>query len=565
MNTNIAELFVLTFINTFGIFLIIVILANSYKDRLYQWFVIMTVFLLGWVNFAYLGYVEENLAVAGIAYRLNMSFVFIFLFTAYVFLIENFLKINHSKLKWGLFSATIIFVFLSLFTNTLDREVVAKEWGNDTVPGILYPLLSLYILIVICIITYYLISNYFKQSIEGKRKILYFLIGTFMLIVFNVIFNILSPLLLQTARYQHFGDYSAIIFLAFTAFAMLRHKFLDIKVALAAFLISALGMLLIIDILLLSDTLSEQGLKIILFMFFIVISVILMRSVLNEIKQREELAEVNKALEKSKQRYIDLAQEQKDIIDVMGHEIRTPLTAIIQELNLSKKVIFPDQEKWKEGKLPPEKQKEYIGLMLEGYDTIDKASVQAASIVKNMLETARLDKKRFELSYEKFDLIEAVDSSIEVMERTSDQNIDIKFQKPASLKLEVEADKTRIKEAVEGLLRNSIKYRDPQKSLINISVNIVLEGEDVVVSIKDNGIGMDPGDIPKLGKKFVRLNSQMNGGIKRPGGTGLGLFVVKGVMEYHKGKLIIESEGLGKGSTFSLKFPRYREPEPSAS
>ncbi len=69
-------------------------------------------------------------------------------------------------------------------------------------------------------------------------------------------------------------------------------------------------------------------------------------------------------------------------------------------------------------------------------------------------------------------------------------------------------------------------------------------------------MGIDPNDMEKLGKKFSRLDPHTNGSkLPRPGGSGLGLYTYKGIIEHHQGQLVIESEGLGKGSTFTLKFP----------
>jgi signal transduction histidine kinase len=539
---SLTEIIIITFINAFTVFLIIVVLANSSKEKLYRWFAIMTICLTGWVDFAYLGFLEQDSLRAVIFYRLNWAFVAGFFSAAYIFYIECFLKIKKRSIKWTLLIASTVFIYISVFTNLIIHSVITRAWGNEIVFGTLDPLFSMFAVLTTCIFIYYLISRYFTLPLKEKIKVLYFLVGTFSLIIFNLIFNIFLPLFLDTARYQHFGDYSAIVFLAFTAFAVLRHKFLDVKVALAAFLISVIGMLLIVDILLLSDSLPEQGFKVIVFIFFVVISIILVRSVLTEIKQKELLAE--------------LSRQQKDIIDVFGHELKTPFTAIKQEATYLLEIFI---DSVKNNLLKGKINKQDAEDLLEGLETINIASDQGIQETSTMLETARLDKAHFSLDYSKFDLIEAVKNTYRVIEKQLDSSIfTVNFDFQVT-KLEVEADIIRIKEAITALLTNAMKYGiNPKTTKSEIESGIRKRDNFAFVSIKDNGVGIKENEIKELGKKFKRLNEKTKGGLHRPGGTGLGLFVVKGIMDKHGGEMIIESKGLGYGSTFTLKFPIHK-------
>ena len=95
MNASFLEIIVLILINAFSAFLIIIVAANSFKEKLFRWFIFMTLILIGWVDFAYLGFLEKNLDMALSAYRINGVFVSIFIFVAYVFYIQYFLKIKN--------------------------------------------------------------------------------------------------------------------------------------------------------------------------------------------------------------------------------------------------------------------------------------------------------------------------------------------------------------------------------------------------------------------------------------------------------------------------------------
>lgn len=560
MTANLIEIFVLTLINSGGIFLIIILAANSVKEKLYVWLVLLTISIIGWVNFAYLGYIETNPATALFFYKINIAFVSLFFLAEYMFYVEAFLKIVKPMIRWLLLIICLSFFLLAFFTEELLVGVVRVEWGNEAMFGPLYEFFGLFALVINIGLLVLLFYQYFKLQSEEKRKVTYFLIGTLLFIVFNIIFNVVVPVVLETARYQHFGDYSAVFFLIFTAYAILTKKFLNVKIALTALLIGVLGMLVVIDMFALSRTLLEQGVKFVILIFFSIISVFLVRSVLNEIRQKEQLAKINKALDESRQKYIDLASEQKDIIDVMGHEIRTPLTAIVQEIKIHKKYTLPvEKELLEEVKDSPQLSK-VVPYLIETVKTVDRASTHAVALVSDMLETARLDKNRFELSYEVFDLVGVVRSNVELMQKSVDtENTSVKysleFLEPEFKEFSVEADKTRIGQAVYAIINNALKYRDPAKDNVTVRVSLAKTETEAIITVADNGIGIDKEDISKLGKKFMRLNPKTNGNLKRPGGTGLGLFVVKGIMEHHKGDLIIESEGIGHGSTFTLRFP----------
>lgn len=256
----------------------------------------------------------------------------------------------------------------------------------------------------------------------------------------------------------------------------------------------------------------------------------------------------------------ELARQQKDQMDVIGHEARTPLTTISQELNLILTMILPEEKRkeWQNGNV----KREDARRVIEGLTTMNIATKQEASIINNMVEAARIDKQTFELNYSTFDLIGLIQLAINESKgrlASNNKQASIIFQ-PDLRTLEVEADKTRIKQCIDGLLTNAEKYGiNPQSNSLDINITLKTEKGKATISIQDSGIGIDPCDMEKLGKKFSRLNPYAKGSkLARPGGTGLGLYTFKGIMEKHRGQLIIESGGVGKGSTFTIVLPVLR-------
>jgi len=554
MDLKILETILLVSINATGVFIIIVVLSSTFNQSTYRWFAAMTVGLLAWVNLATIAYFVESTELATFTYRLNFAAVVFFFLAAYKFYIEYFLGVKNRLSQTILVIISIALSGLILFTNTVISSTTKQQWGNEISLGSLSLLIYLFFTVMTGVFIYYSISRYIRASKAEKRKILFFLIGTFFLISFNVLFNIASPIIFGTARYQHLGDYSAVVFLVFTVFAILRREFLNVKITFAAFLISIIGIFLIVDIFVLSDNLVELLIKLAMFLLFLGVSILLLRSIMHEMYQREELVKANQDLKESRLRYLRLAEEQKGIIDVMGHEIRTPLTTIVQEINLQKQVNLTKekQQSWLKGIIDPKD----ASLIVDSFETMDTAVTQAVSLANEMLESARLDHDSFKLDYSKFDLVTAVKSSIDILKKTYADRINSIDFKTSFTSLQVKADATRIRQAVDALLTNITKYGvDQETGKADIEVKLSAASENVRISVKDHGIGIAAEDIGKLGAKFARLNPDTNSKLKRPGGSGLGLYVAKGIANKHGGKLLIESEGIGKGATFSLDLP----------
>lgn len=122
-----------------------------------------------------------------------------------------------------------------------------------------------------------------------------------------------------------------------------------------------------------------------------------------------------------------------------------------------------------------------------------------------------------------------------------------KIEKSLHGDIVINADVDAVKEVLINLISNSVKY-SPEKKIIRICS--ATENNFAVVKIADEGVGISAKDIDTIFNPYVRLN---NSGIKHTGGAGIGLSIVKSIMEAHKGRVEVEST-LGKGSSFSLYF-----------
>ena len=134
---------------------------------------------------------------------------------------------------------------------------------------------------------------------------------------------------------------------------------------------------------------------------------------------------------------------------------------------------------------------------------------------------------------------------MEAVQRKIDYHVHI----PESTVPLIEADQALIERAIQNLVDNAIKYSDANGE-VHITLKVASK-EEVLIEIKDSGIGISPVDIPRLFERFYRASSQKN---IEERGSGLGLAIVKSIAERHSGSVSVESQ-LGKGSTFTIKLP----------
>ena len=127
------------------------------------------------------------------------------------------------------------------------------------------------------------------------------------------------------------------------------------------------------------------------------------------------------------------------------------------------------------------------------------------------------------------------------------KKIDFKLVMSNTDKFMVVADATKIRQVILNLVDNAIKYT-PQGF---VGVSLKKDGDKVVFAVRDSGVGVTPETKEKLFQKF----SRGEGGKLNTGGSGLGLYLAKEIAKAHKGDVVIDSEGLGHGSTFSLVLP----------
>jgi two-component system sensor histidine kinase VicK len=224
---------------------------------------------------------------------------------------------------------------------------------------------------------------------------------------------------------------------------------------------------------------------------------------------------------------------QKEFINIASHEMKTPTQAIIGYADLM----------WKH----PEKREDMM-------QAISRNAIRLQRLTNDILDVTRIDSNTLNLHKERFDLDDLIASVVQdYVIYFEKENLDVKllynFKQNIKEPLSVDADRDRITQVISNLLANAIKFTSKRKDgVISVSAERKKNSnqEEVIVSIKDTGEGINPEIQLRLFTKFATASFS---------GTGLGLYISKGIVEAQGGKMWAENNPEGKGATFTFTLP----------
>lgn len=232
----------------------------------------------------------------------------------------------------------------------------------------------------------------------------------------------------------------------------------------------------------------------------------------------------------------ELEMMKLDFVSMAAHELRTPITAIRGYLAL----LLTD---------------EHSNLSRESTQFIERAqssSKQLVGLINNLLNVSKIERGSLNMNFIKIDWPQLVQDAIHDQQFNAKvKNISLSYEGPHE-NLPLLADEVSIKEVVNNLVSNAINYTGSDGL---VTVNIRQDGGQVITEVKDNGVGIPANALPRLFTKFYRVKGGMASG---SGGTGLGLYISKSIIDLHYGKIWAESE-YGKGTTFAFSLPSFNE------
>jgi signal transduction histidine kinase len=252
-------------------------------------------------------------------------------------------------------------------------------------------------------------------------------------------------------------------------------------------------------------------------------------SIKNYVKTQNELT--NK-LKEANQQLKDKDRLKDEFINIAAHELRTPIQPI---LGLSQ--ILLRSLKKVNGKTDREGE--------QSLEAIIRNSKKLFRLSQDILDVSKIESHSLDLKKERFNLNDVILDSVKdyMNQAEKEGKRDIKLSYEPKEDIFVEADRGRLNQVVSNLIGNAIKFTKEGTIFVNAAKK---DKEQVIVSIKDSGSGIDPQIQPRLFTKFAT---------KSHSGTGLGLFISKNIIEAHGGKIWAENNPNGKGAAFSFSLP----------
>jgi signal transduction histidine kinase/ActR/RegA family two-component response regulator len=218
-----------------------------------------------------------------------------------------------------------------------------------------------------------------------------------------------------------------------------------------------------------------------------------------------------------------------EFLAMLGHELRNPLAPIVTGLQLIRLRGGSNADK--------------------ELTVLERQAQHLIRLVDDLLDISRIAHAKIALKKERLEIANVIAMAIETASPLIESRQHTLSVEVASSGLEVEADRARLAQAVGNLLTNAAKYTEPGGQ---IAVRVRRENGWVVISIRDNGIGIASDMLPTIFNMFVQERQALD---RSQGGLGLGLSIVRSLIELHGGTVIPHSEGRGKGSEFTVRIP----------
>lgn len=515
-------------------FLAFLVYRDNPKGKINNLYLLMTLLMICWVIFAYIPRVfgKENyilgLASLKVAWLVTPPF-FSLLYLLTIYLINK--QKEYSALTKIILALGIIWGFINGFTNW----VIADYVSVGRIVRIIYGPLMLPFLGLIAFIMGATVWPILKERfLLRNKKLQVFLTGLFTFYFLNAVFNISLPLFFDISRFYFLGDYSTLILLGFTTYATIQHRLFDARIilteAVAVFVITIL-----LTWTLASETLSQaltQGIMLVLVSWG---SYLLVKSIKREIAQREQLQVLTQQLQAANEKLKELDDLKDEFISIAAHDLNTPIAAIEGYLSMIvDENIAPIENP---------KAREYIGRVYE-------SSKRLANLVADLLNVSRIEQGRLIITREPLSLeVLAEKIAKEWEKKGEEQKLKLIFEKPLQPLPQIYADPDRLSQVVTNLVSNAIKFSEKEGG--EVRVKLKESGSWVLLQVSDQGLGMSKEDLSHLFEKFYRVASHTAKGIT---GTGLGLYISKGIVELHGGQIAVASVE-DKGSTFQVALP----------
>jgi len=448
---------------------------------------------------------------------------------------------REQKERWffygGCILATIFLILLfgSNFITIASQRTSFDYWPVET--GLSYWAFLLYF-------AFYMIYSIVLLKIEARKNV-----GIYQKQIQFVYYAVLIGFIGGSTNFLldfNFGDYPignffVSFYVILVAYAIFKYHLMNIKLIATEFLVGLVSIILLIDIFISNSSLTITLLKVAILGTFIYLGLSLIKSVIREVRQREQMEILNKKvqkaydLEKKARTEIEKITEAKtQFIMATQHHLRTPLTSMVGYLDLMFGGTY--------GKIP-----------VKLKDPLTKFQVSARRLIR--VVNALLDISQFQMGKQVVTLqpgIKFEDLVKEVMEElqfeVKSRGLFLKYDKIGEVPT-ISADPEKLKVALFNIIDNAIKYTKEGGIAVTLQK---AKGVGALLAVKDTGIGLEPEKAKVLFSSAFQRGKEAS---KVHGfGRGIGVYITGHIIRAHGGKIWAESEGKGKGTTFFIEL-----------
>ncbi|MDO8655393.1 MAG: ATP-binding protein [bacterium] len=402
-----------------------------------------------------------------------------------------------------------------VFTQTAEFSATGQVASVTNGPGI--ALFGIVIMTSILGGLAIMLKKMTKASAMEKIQFQYILLGSAATFLLLVVFNFILPAFFDNARFVPLGAFFILPFAFFTAYAIIRHHLLNVKVIATETLTYVLAITSLVEVIISQDV-GVLIFRLSTFLLILALGTLLIRSVRKEVEQKEKLEELSRA--------------KSEFMSIASHQLRTPLSIVKGYISLMQEGSFGETT---------EKQRE---VMQKVYTTNEGMM----NMVNDLLNVTRAEEGRLQYTFEDTDLRELATKTVESLRgAAAEKKLELISQLPSESVL-VSSDKEKLGQVISNLVDNAIKYT-PQGS---VTVQLSCDKGMALVKVQDTGLGIGKEEMGKLFESFSRGTAATKSWTK---GTGMGLYVAKKFVQAQGGRIWVESEGEGKGSTFFVEIP----------
>ncbi len=234
------------------------------------------------------------------------------------------------------------------------------------------------------------------------------------------------------------------------------------------------------------------------------------------------------------QKFFQLFRLQENFINNFTHELKTPVTSLKLYL-----------ETFLKHEIPREERNKFIGYMLQDV-------VRLSDTINRIMNMAKIESKSYTGEFVASEIVSEVKRFC-ANNKHLFPDCEINVCHPPEFKFRYQINQSLFEMLLINLITNGMKYNNSKKPEILIDFEAVKK--KVQIRFQDNGIGLEPVELKKIFRKFYQVGHSDDMSAK---GSGLGLYMVQNIARIHKGKIFAESQGLGKGTVFTLMLPQKR-------